>query len=106
LDFSTVLTVVDHVILYPTKCETRAADMGMDMPVKKIAKKAWVSTESWKVSVMLTNPLELVQRHLPAARQLKTVPQRDRGDITDTDEKCDTGDCHIPGGQVIPVKWD
>jgi hypothetical protein len=40
LDFSTVLTVVDQVMLYPTKWDTRAADMGIDMPVKNIAKKA------------------------------------------------------------------
>lgn len=39
-DFSTVLTVVDQVILYPTRCDTNAADMGIDMPAKKMAKKA------------------------------------------------------------------
>jgi hypothetical protein len=38
--FSTVLIVVDQVMLYPTRWETKAADIGIDMPVKKILKNA------------------------------------------------------------------
>jgi hypothetical protein len=44
-DFSTVLTVADHVMLYPTRWANRAADMGMDMPEKKMAKKAGMSLD-------------------------------------------------------------
>jgi len=43
LDFSTVLTVADQVMLYPTKCDMSAADMGIDIPEKKMAKNAMVS---------------------------------------------------------------
>jgi hypothetical protein len=41
-DFSTVLTVLDQVMLYPTRWETSAADIGIDMPTKKIEKNAIV----------------------------------------------------------------
>jgi hypothetical protein len=30
-------------MLYPTRWDTRAADMGIDMPVKKMLKKAFIS---------------------------------------------------------------
>jgi len=39
LDFSTVLTVVDHVMLYPTMWLMRAKLIGNDIPEKKIEKK-------------------------------------------------------------------
>jgi hypothetical protein len=39
LEASTVFTVADHVIWYPTKWQMRAEDICMLIPVKKIEKK-------------------------------------------------------------------
>ena len=48
--FSTVLIVVDQVMLYPTTWLMSAADMGRDMPVKKMEKKAGVESASFPES--------------------------------------------------------
>jgi len=64
LDFSTVLTVADQVMLYPTKWAPRAADMGIDIPTKKMQKKArWVSARHTTGARRLTNPFDLIYRH-------------------------------------------
>ena len=104
LDFSTDLTVVDQVMLYPTRWETRAADMGIDMPVKKMAKKAVVGGQSIAEGSPLTNPLELIERHLPGTGQLETVSERDGGDVTDADEEDDTDQSDVPRGEVVSVE--
>lgn len=94
--FSTVLMVVDQVMLYPTKCETRAALIGIDMPVKKMLKKAdnisilvpQQMRESKReirvrpLSWALTDPENLIRGHLAASRELESISQNDECDIT------------------------
>jgi len=80
-------------MLYPTIWLTRAALMGIDIPVKKILKNADVSNVHTR---KLTNPFELIRRHFTGSGKLESVSQSDEGDVTQTDKDDDTDKKHVP----------
>lgn len=46
----------------------------------------------------LTDPFQLIGGHLAGTGQLETVPQRNEGDIAQSDKDNDTDEKHVPGG--------
>lgn len=80
-------------MLYPTIWLTRAALMGIDIPVKKILKNAEVSDVHTR---QLTNPFELIRRHFTGSGELESVSQSDESDVTQTNEDDNTDKEHVP----------
>ena len=80
-------------MLYPTIWLTRAALIGIDIPVKNILKNADVSNVHTR---KLTNPSELIRRHFTGSGKLESVSQSNKSDVTQTNEDDYTDEENVP----------